>query len=169
MSKCIHNDELHAHFVTFSCYRRRRLMERDRPKQIVLEILASQLDRTQGRCLGFVIMPDHVHTVLWFSRPAQVSGFMKGWKQRSSFRIKKFLRSSTPKYVAKFDISDPVWQARYHAFNIYSDKMLLQKLQYMHGNPVKAGLAASPSNWAFSSARFYETGQSVGVPVEFDM
>ena len=105
MSRRIYDDELHAHFVTFSCYRRRRLMDHDRPKQIVVEMLASQLARQRGRCFGFVVMPDHVHALVWFARQGHLSVFMKHWKQRSSFRIKEFLRRAMPKYAATFRTS----------------------------------------------------------------
>ena len=57
----IADDELFAHFVTFSCHKRRRLLDEDQPKRIVLGQLNDQLRRQSARCIGFVIMPDHVH------------------------------------------------------------------------------------------------------------
>ncbi len=70
--------EGHAHFVTFSCYRRRRLLDHDRAKKVVLGVLNSQLTRQDGRCVGFVVMPDHVHAIIWF--PMNL-GFarIRGW------------------------------------------------------------------------------------------
>ena len=69
MSKLtFHDDQLHAHFVTFSCYRRRRLLDHDRAKRILLGVLNSQLASRDATCVGFVVMPDHVHAIVWFSR-----------------------------------------------------------------------------------------------------
>jgi hypothetical protein len=49
----IYDTERHAHFITFSCYKRRRLLDVDRSKRIVLGVLNSQLARQKGRCVGF--------------------------------------------------------------------------------------------------------------------
>jgi len=91
--------------------------------------------------------------------------FMKLWKQQSSLRIKRLIEEELPAYAETIDRSDPVWQTRYYDFNLYSEKKILEKLQYMHQNPVKAGLAARAVDWRWSSARYYEQGRSVGVPV----
>ena len=85
--------EGHAHFVTFSCDRRRRRLDHDRPKRVVLGVLNSQLDMQDGRCIGFVVMPDHVHAVVRFPEPDQIVHFIKQWKQRSSVQIKRLARS----------------------------------------------------------------------------
>lgn len=48
-----------------------------------------------------------------------------------------------------------VWQRRFYPFNVYSEKKRLEKLNYMHHNPVKRGLVSSPGDWPWSSWRFY--------------
>ena len=48
-----------------------------------------------------------------------------------------------------------------------SEEKVREKLTYMHENPVRAGLVAQPCDWAFSSARYYEQGRSVGVPIRW--
>jgi REP-associated tyrosine transposase len=161
----VYDEELHAHFVTFSCFGRRRLLDRDECKDVVLRVMGDQLLKQQARCLGFVIMPDHVHAMVWFPTPAKLSAFMKSWKQRNSFVIRKLLPVVLPHYAETLSLQDPIWQPRYFEFNVYSEKKVLEKLTYMHGNPVKAGLVGSPCEWRFSSARFYERGEDVGVPI----
>ncbi len=49
-----------------------------------------------------------------------------------------------------------VWQRRYYAMNIFTEKKRLEKLAYMHRNPVKRGLVSSPEQWPWSSFRFYD-------------
>ena len=56
----IYDDEQHAQFITFSCYKRRKLLETDQAKRIVIGTLGSQLKTHDGLCVGFVIMPEHV-------------------------------------------------------------------------------------------------------------
>jgi putative transposase len=164
-SRRIFDTELHAHYLTFSCYHRRRLLDHDRGKQIVLEMLASELEKKTGRCIGFVIMPEHVHAIVWFPAPNQLSSFMQQWKSRSSARIKELLRDRLVQYASTVSLRDPVWQVRYYDFNLFSEKKILEKLNYMHQNPVRRGLVVRPIDWPWSSARHYELREPVGVPV----
>jgi len=62
----IHDDELHVQFGTFSCYRRRRLLDHPRARQVVMGVLTGELHKHNGTCCGFVVMPDHVHAILRF-------------------------------------------------------------------------------------------------------
>ena len=113
----IFDDELFAHFVTFSCYRRRRLLDHDRAKKIVLGVLNSQLQKQNATCVGFVVMPDHVHAIVWFPVTGQLSHFMKQWKQRSSVQIKRILHASLTCYAQTVDQADSFWQRKYYAFH----------------------------------------------------
>jgi putative transposase len=68
MRRKLFDSENHAYFVTFSCYRRRKILDHDRAKQIVIHYLVAQLNNQSGTCTGFVIMPDHVHANYPFSK-----------------------------------------------------------------------------------------------------
>jgi putative transposase len=107
VSKRTYDREGHAHYVTFSCYRRRRLLDHDRAKRVVLGVLNSQLTLQAGKCVGFVVMPDHVHAIVWFPAPDQLSHFMKQWKQRSSVQIKRLLQERLVRYSAEIAPTDP--------------------------------------------------------------
>ena len=161
----VYDDSGDAHFVTFSCYKRRRLLDHEAARVIVVETLREQLPRQQTTCVGFCVMPHHVHALLWFPEPGSLSTFMKYWKQRSSGRIKEFLRMRLTSYAGHIDVSDPVWQPRFYDFNVHSEKKLSEKLNYMHNNPVTAGLVELPVDWRYSSARWYELQEDVGVPI----
>ena len=52
-----------------------------------------------------------------------------------------------------------VWQRRFYDFNVWNESKRLEKLQYMHGNPVKRRLVENPVDW-WSSWRFYHLGDS---------
>lgn len=163
--RTIHADQLHAHYVTFSCYRRRRLLDDDRAKRAVLGVLDSQLARRRAACVGFVVMPDHVHAIVWFPIPGQLSVFIQQWKRLSSHHIRQLVHNKLVHYAEKIGPSDPFWQAKYYPFNLFTEEKVREKLTYMHENPVRAGLVAKPCDWAYSSARYYEQGRSVGVPI----
>jgi putative transposase len=58
------------------------------------------------------------------------------------------------------------WQRRYYDFNIWSEAKRIEKLRYMHRNPVKRGLVEKPEHWPWSSFRHYATGQLGTVEIE---
>lgn len=60
----------------------------------------------------------------------------------------------------------PFWQTRYYDFNLQSEEKRVEKLRYMHRNPVVRGLCAKPEDWAWSSFRHYETGAAATVEIE---
>jgi putative transposase len=80
------------HFVTFPTYQRRRFLETDRAKEIVLETLQGFLVSHHACCTGFVVMPNHVHAILFGKPDFRISGFIQVWKRTSSYRIKQFYR-----------------------------------------------------------------------------
>jgi putative transposase len=62
--------------------------------------------------------------------------------------------------------AEPFWQARYYDFNVPSERKRIEKLRYMHRNPVKRGLVAAPEDWAWSSFRPWTTGVEGLVEME---
>ena len=159
--------ELYAHFVTFSVDQRRRLLDHDHPKRIVLGALDALLTKTVSKCVGFVLMPDHVHAVLWFSETGQLSRFMHEWKRQSSLKIRKWYREQADHYASFFSECDRFWQPKYYSFEIFGRKKLEEKLNYMHLNPVRRGYVDRAVDWKWSSARWYAEGKTVGVPIEW--
>lgn len=159
------DDELFAHFITFSVNRRRRLLDLAQPKRIVLGVFNYVIEKHVARCAGFVIMPDHVHALIWFPEPGQLSPFMHEWKRQSSLRIRAWYRENAANYVADFGEGKRFWQPKYFPFEIYTTRRAEEKLRYMHLNPVRAGLVERAVDWPWSSVRWYEQGRSVGVPV----
>ena len=163
----IYDDEKHIHFVTFSCFKRRRHLRHDKAKKIVIGVLGSRLSRHEGLCLGFVVMQDHVHAMIWFPKTGCLSSFMNKWKELSSKAIRKTIPKFFPKYWRNTDATDPIWQAGYYDFNIWSRSKVEEKLRYMHLNPVRAELTARAADWPWSSARWYLEGRSVGLPIRW--
>jgi len=133
----------------------------------MLGILEESLIRFDGKCVGFVLMPEHVHALLWFPESGSLSRFMQQWKYRSSIQIKNYLRDSTPEYPSYFSITDPIWYKRFYSFEMERSEKVEEKLVYIHQNPVRAGLVKSAVDWQWSSARWYENKRSVGVTIQW--
>ena len=151
------------HFVTFSTYQRRRFLSPDRTRTIVVEVLQACLERHRATCCGFVVMPDHVHAILSVAPDSTIGAFLLAWKKTSSFRIKRFYAQEFANYRETCPENCPVWQANFYDFLLESDKKFLEKIDYMHDNPVTAGLCGTILDWKSSSARFYELREDVGV------
>jgi hypothetical protein len=58
--------------------------------------------------------------------------------------------------------TNPFWQPRYYDFNVYRQQKLMEKLDYMHQNPVQRGLVTRPEDWRWSSARTMLPEQNAG-------
>jgi putative transposase len=60
----------------------------------------------------------------------------------------------------------PFWQAHFYDFNVSTHEKFVEKLRYIHRNPVRRGLVAKPEDWEWSSFRHYQTGMSGTVEIE---
>jgi putative transposase len=136
----------HLHFITCSCYRRMPLLGTAGARNLFVNILGEVRDLYGFALVGYVVMPDHVHLLV--SEPAKgtPSTVMQVLKQRFS---RDDSDHSTPRF----------WQFRFYDFNVWSQKKKVEKLQYMHMNPVKRGLVHYPKDWPWSSFSFYADGQ----------
>ncbi|WP_459558330.1 REP-associated tyrosine transposase [Lacunimicrobium album] len=167
MKQQSYDDEKHIHFITFSCFKRRKYAKTPRAKRMIIGSLGSQLARLKGICLGYVIMPDHVHTLVWFPHTGQLSDFLDHWKNQSSFHLKQLFRTRYPQYWSRVDDNDPIWQTRHYGFNIWNRKKVLEKLDYMHTNPIRAHLCERITDYPWSSARWYESRSTVYLPISW--
>jgi putative transposase len=94
-----------------------------------------------------------------------LSQFTQQWKRRSSIKLKEWIKKHLPAYATGIGMGEPIWQARYYDFNVFSQKMINENLEYVHNNPVKAGLVAKVEDWKHGSARWYLLGEQVGIEI----
>jgi putative transposase len=146
------------HFITCSCYRRQAFLGSERRRDLFLKILEEVRQRYDFVVWGYVVMPEHFHLLVTEPRHGKLSVAMQVLKQRVSRRSRRKRRDA-----AQLDIwaDEPraFWQRRYYDFNVYSKKKHIEKLRYMHRNPVMRGLVASPELWRWSSFRYYRYGE----------
>ncbi|MGA2809194.1 MAG: transposase [Terracidiphilus sp.] len=141
------------HFLTFSCYRRQPLLGSETAYSVFeseLEAVRRQYGFVVG---GYVLMPEHVHLLVGEPRNASLAVAMQVLKQKTSRKLKG-------RGEAQF------WQRRYYDFNVWSEEKRVEKLRYMHRNPVRRGLAAKPEDWRWSSFLHYATGKMGMVEIE---
>jgi len=141
------------HFLTFSCYHRRPRFT----TAGACGMFVSALERVRENCslcvYGYVVMPEHVHILVNEPEKGTLAQAMQSLKQGVARRLA--LRAA-----------DSFWQARYYDFNVWSEKKFVEKLRYLHRNPVKRGLVAHPKDWRWSSFRHYALGEAGVVEIE---
>ena len=115
--------------------------------------------RCQFALIGYVFMPDHVHLLISESPTSPPAKVLQVFKQRLSRRMRGKKRVPAGQMSLRFaDPQDALrrfWQRRYYDFNVYSRAKILEKLHYMHANPVRENLVQYPGDWPWSSWNFY--------------
>jgi putative transposase len=159
----------HLHFITCSRYRRRPLLGTARRRDAFLRILTEVRERYQFCVVGYVVMPEHVHLLISEPKVGTPSTVMQVLKQRVAQRLRRKTRRNKDQMdlwtEAPQEALRSFWQRRFYDFNVWSRKKRIEKLNYMHRNPVKRGLVVEPGLWAWSSYRFYQHGEkSVCTP-----
>ena len=114
---------------------------------------------------GFVIMPNHMHLILEQLRlngkETPVASLMK----YTSHQFEKVLKQNDPLALNRFRVDYRsrrvnFWLQHPDTFELFREKTIFQKLNYIHNNPLQEhwNLVKNPSDYLYSSARFYETG-----------
>jgi len=166
------------HFVTFSCYHRQALLADPRVRNLFVQTLETVRRWYGFWLLGYVVMPEHVHLLLSEPERQTLALVLQMLKQMVSRRLRPAPLGGRSNREAKLggpsyreakggDVQpQPFWQARYYDFNVWSEQKRVEKLRYIHRNPVKRGLVERPEDWSWSSFRHYLTGEEGVVEIE---
>jgi putative transposase len=155
------------HFITCSCYHRQPLLGTAARRDLFLTVLEQVRNRYAFVVVGYVVMPEHIHLLIGEPQEKNPSTVMQALKLGFARRVlagKK--RKQNPAQGRLFDhASQHIWQKRFYDFNVWTERKRIEKLRYMHRNPVKRGLVESPELWRWSSFRFYSRGETGPVIV----
>ena len=158
----------HLHFITCSCYRRQPQLHTARRRDLFLRILEETRRKYRFVVHGYVVMPEHFHLLITEPEVGDPSVVMKVVKQRFARRLNQLRKRTASAQIALWNCSpDPVWQKRFYDFNVWSERKRIEKLRYMHRNPVKRGLVEQPDQWKWSSFRAYFHGERGLVRINF--
>jgi putative transposase len=170
-----YNEPGHAHELTFSCFRRLPLLNRDRSRQWFLDALQGARRRRNLDLWAYVVMPEHVH-VLVCPRDAvyEVRLIRTALKVPVQRRALAFLRRQAPGHLDRLRDEQPNGEVHYRFWqrgggydrNVTDPATVRAMIDYIHHNPVRRGLVKAPEEWPWSSARFY--AGMPGVTLEMD-
>ncbi len=162
----------HLHFITFSCYRRLPLLGSARARNAFVQVLGDVREGYGFKLVGYVVMPEHVHLLISEPIRGNPSTVLKMLKQRVSRRLRRKLRRRGPTAQRSFAFArsdgrlPQFWQRRFYDFNVWSRKKKVEKLNYMHMNPVKRGLVEDPKDWPWSSYAFYQRRGEILIGID---
>jgi len=153
----------YLHFITTSCYQRRALLGTPQNRDLFLEVMERVRRRHGFVVVGYVVMPEHVHLLLSEPERGDPSVVMKILKQSFARQLLNRCRAGVdPRHssLRKIPLTEGhVWQHRFYDFVVFTEKKRVEKLRYMHRNPVVRGLVLAPEQWDWSSYRHYDLGE----------
>ena len=150
-------------FFTATILEWKYLLKPDKYKDVIIESLQFLVKHKKITLYAFVIMTNHIHLIwqtLQGKTPKQIQhSFLKYTAQQ----IKFDLIEHHPLVLERFrvdakDRTYQFWERNSLGVDLYTHAVFMQKLHYIHWNPVKAGLCTLPEEYYYSSAKFYWTG-----------
>ncbi|MDZ7897043.1 MAG: transposase [Arcicella sp.] len=143
----------------------KKLLQPDKYKQIIIDSLKFLVENEGVKVYGFVIMPNHVHLIWKINENHKREDVQRDFLKFTAQRIKQDLETNHPAVLAHFEVNlkdrkYQFWERNPLSVDLYSRKIVYQKLTYIHYNPLqdKWQLVEKPEDYWFSSYRFYEFG-----------
>jgi putative transposase len=98
-------------------------------------------------------MPEHVHLLISEPERSRLSTVVQMLKQNVAREL-------------RLPEESPFWTPRYYDFNVWGESKRVEKVRYIHRNPVRRGLVKRPEDWKWSSFLRYATGAECVVEIE---
>jgi putative transposase len=158
------------YFSTFTNLNWIRVLEKDEHKDIIIDSLRFLVVNKRVSVFGFVIMPNHVHLLWEMKNGNKLSNvqrdFLKYTAQMIKFKMIESGEGVDPALIVDAcDRETQIWERKGHSFQLFKYNTIVQKLSYIHINPInkKWKLCGSLEMYRYSSIRFYLNGDQ-----EFD-
>lgn len=150
-----------AYYLTSVAHNRLNVFQSDKIKQIVCDALDEARKSAGLLIFAYVIMSDHIHLITDSSR--SISETLRFTNGIIAKRVIDYLKENNfESSLAKLRIQlrdrkhkHSLFQHHPNAFEIYGEDTMIQKVNYVHLNPVRAGLVDTPNDYLFSSARLW--------------
>jgi len=149
-------------FFTATILEWKPLLQQDKYKHEIITTLQFLVKQKSIQLYAFVIMNNHIH-LIWQPLPGQtLQTIQHSFLKHTAQEIKTDLLKTDPQFLTQFKVTAKdrlyqFWERNSLSVELRSTKVFDQKLEYIHYNPVKAGLCINPEDY-YSSATFYLTG-----------
>jgi REP element-mobilizing transposase RayT len=147
-------------FYTATVLEWKPLLKPDKFKDIIIESLKFLVNNDRIVIYAFVIMDNHIHLIWQISDSYKPSDVQHSFMKYTAQMILKELRNNHKRVLQLFEVDAKdrryqIWERNALSVSLFSKKVFEQKLEYIHNNPVKAGLCLLPETYKYSSAAFY--------------
>ncbi|WP_300568356.1 transposase [Flavobacterium sp.] len=162
-----------AHFITATVVDWIDVFTRQNHRNCIIDCLKFCIKNKGMIVYGYVIMSNHIHLIIQ-SKDGNLSDLIRDFKKftaktildkiqtepesRREWMLERFKKATESHERNK---NYQFWRYGNHAEEIYSEKFLWSKLNYIHLNPVRAGLVAKASEYVYSSASNYINGNGI--------
>lgn len=159
-------DQSALHFLTFQVVQWADIFTRRKYRDIIIESFKYCRDHKGLEIYAYVIMSNHIH-LLAKSTKEDFSGAIRDFKRHTSKQMLEAVQNEESRrewllmifrYAARGHSRNEkyqVWTHENHAEQIFSNKFIEQKIEYIHNNPVRSGLVEKPEDYLYSSAGSY--------------
>ena len=146
-------------FFTATCKDWLPLLQDNTCKDIIINSLRFLVEKNRARIFGFVIMNNHVHLIWQMLGDHKPDGVQRDFLKYTAQQLKLHLQNNEPELLEKCKVQAndrqyQIWKRNSLSIDIYSEVIMLQKLNYTHVNAVKAGLASFPEHYFYSQHHF---------------
>ncbi len=161
-----------CYYITGTCSEWLPLLDIPDVRRRVCDDIQVAMQACGGSLVAFVIMPTHLHLLVSLPGEGLLHRFNKTWRGRSGRHIPRILAElghtaelSRLAAHANGGCQHAAWKEQARALAIFEEAKLVEKMNYIHANPVRRGLVADAIEWPFSSLRFHERGEGVCLPL----
>ena len=153
----------YPHFFTATNLEWKKLLLPDKYKDIIIESMRYLVKEKRVIIYGFVIMPNHIHIIWQLQAGQQRENLQRDFLKYTAQVIKEDVLQNDPKELKNYlvnakDRKFQFWERNALSIEIWSEKVFMEKINYMHQNPLHAGLCKYFLDYKYSSAMFYHTG-----------
>ena len=147
-------------FTTITCLDWNPILEKDQQKEIIINSLRFLTKDKRAIIYAFAIMKNHFHLVWQMVGEHELDDVQRDFLKFTGQQIlKNFRNENSPilkdLLVQAKDRKYQVWERNSLSISLWTQRVLLQKVEYIHNNPVRAGLCKEPEDYKYSSAQFY--------------
>lgn len=149
-------------FFTATILHWKPILLNDNYKDLIIDGLRFAITERRINLTAFVIMSNHIHIVWQQLPPYTKSQVQLGFMKYTAQKIKYDLQKTNPELLKEFKVDAKdreyqLWKRNPLSIELFTPAVFHQKIDYIHNNPVRAGLCKLPEDYKYSSAGYYET------------
>ncbi len=158
------------HYATINVRDHKRIFTRDIYSRPALEVLRNVCNDYPARLIAYVIMPEHLHFIInpFDGKLTRFLTFLKPEVTKAISSVARQLgHPAVLNWLENLEGSEQLWQESKHSFHLFTQRLIWQKINYIHNNPIRRGLVRHAQDYLYSSFNaFYHCGGEEIIAVD---